>query len=119
MSSTSTATATTGSGQITTRDIETIPARGDFRNHTEDITKVEDQPEDEPDDAYLPANHGATGRETDINPPNWPTGHRRMPPYRQPVRNPDWDAIGGPLPVRIFMWDMFAGCQLLQVCHDV
>lgn len=41
-----------------------------------------------------------------------------MPPYRQPVGHPEWDTIGGPLPVRVFMWDMFSGCQLLQVGLD-
>lgn len=107
MSSASTATTTAPLRQFSASRSETITV--------EEIVSPENQPEDEPEDAYLPANHGVTGRETDVNPPSWPRTHRRMPPYRQPVRHPEWDAIGGPLPIRVFMWDMFSGCQLLQV----
>lgn len=74
--------------------------------------------EDEDPHAFLPANHGVTGHEPDVNGPNWLTNHRRMPPRRHPTRHPDWVEIGGPLPMRIFLWDMFSGCQLLQVCFS-
>jgi hypothetical protein len=104
--------------EFTSSSIETITVEGSLENPSEDI-KSETQPGYEPEDAYLPANHGVTGREIDMNPLSWPRNHRRMPPYRQPIRHPEWDAIGGPLAVRVFMWDMFSGCQLLQVGHDV
>jgi hypothetical protein len=29
------------------------------------------------------------------NPQSWPEDHRRIPPYRRPVRNPAWDRVGG------------------------
>ncbi|OAL55099.1 hypothetical protein IQ07DRAFT_677006 [Pyrenochaeta sp. DS3sAY3a] len=70
--------------------------------------------EDPGQETYLPSNHGVTGREPNTNPQNWMTDHRRMPPHRPPVIHPQWVAIGGPLPMRIFLWDMFKGCQLLQ-----
>lgn len=107
MSSTSTATTTAPLRQFSASPREIITVG--------ETASTESQPEDEPEDAYLPANHGVTGRESDISPPSWPRNHRRMPPYRQPVRHSEWDAIGGPLPIRVFMWDMFSGCRLLQV----
>jgi hypothetical protein len=115
MSSTTTTTVAAVSTHVTGSSIETITIDGSPGSQSEDDTKGQDQRDFEPDDAYLPANHGATGREVDMNPPSWPRDHRRMPPYRQPVRHLEWDAIGGPAPMRIFMWDMFSGCQLLQV----
>jgi len=70
----------------------------------------------EDDDAFLPANHGVTGHEPNTNPPDWLTNHRHMPPHRPPVAHPEWVTVGGTLPMRIFLWNMFSGCQLLQVC---
>lgn len=110
MSSASTAITTAPLRQFSASRSETITVR--------EIANTGNEPEDELEDTYLPANHGVTGRESDINPESWPRNHRRMPPYRQPVRQPEWDAIGGPLPIRVFMWDMFSGCQLLQVGLD-
>ncbi|PSN64646.1 hypothetical protein BS50DRAFT_678700 [Corynespora cassiicola Philippines] len=75
--------------------------------------------EDEADDAYLTANCGVTGNEPDTNPPSWPSDHRRVPPHRPPFRHPEWVVIGGPLPMRIFLWDMFCGCQLLQWSYSL
>lgn len=75
----------------------------------------EERAEDDVEESFLPANNGVTGREPVTNPSNWLTNHRRMPPHRPPVPHPRWVAVGGPLPMRIFLWDMFSGCQLLQV----
>ena len=67
------------------------------------------------EESFLPENLGVTGREPNTNPPNWPADHRRVPAHRFPILNPNWTAIAGPLPMRILLWDMFVGCQLLQV----
>ncbi|EOA89726.1 hypothetical protein ACJQWK_02805 [Exserohilum turcicum] len=66
------------------------------------------------EESFLPENLGVTGREPNTNPPNWPADHRRVPAHRFPILNPNWTAIAGPLPMRILLWDMFVGCQLLQ-----
>lgn len=64
---------------------------------------------------YLTSNSAVTGREPNTNPSDWPTLHRRVPPHRPPQVHPDWVEIGGPLPMRLFLWNMFSGCRLLQV----
>jgi hypothetical protein len=64
---------------------------------------------------YITPNTSVTGREPNTNPPHWPNDHRRVPPHRQPRVHPQWVEIGGPLPIRIFLWNMFSGCRLLQV----
>lgn len=118
MSSASTTTTTIAPRQFASTGGETVVVAQHCEESSVDIAEKNSQTEEEPEDTYLPANHGVTGQESDINPPSWPSNHRRMPPYRQPVRHPEWDAIGGPLPIRVFMWDMFSGCQLLQVYLD-
>ena len=82
-----------------------------------DEKEVEWAEHDNNDTDFLPLNHGVTGREPNTNPSNWPEDHRRMPPHRPPVPHPEWVTVGGPLPMRIFLWNMFSGCQLLQVCN--
>lgn len=74
-----------------------------------------EEDENASENAFLPPNHGVTGREPNTNPPDWLENHRRMPPHRPPVLHPEWVTIGGPLRMRIFLWNMFSGCQLLQV----
>lgn len=64
---------------------------------------------------FLPANNGVTGREPNTNPPDWPSNQRRVPAHRPPVVHGDWELIGGPLPMRFFLWTMFHGCELLRV----
>ncbi|KAL2797929.1 hypothetical protein BJX66DRAFT_334599 [Aspergillus keveii] len=72
------------------------------------------------DSEYLTPSAGATGREPNTNPPDWPSDrHRRVPPHRAPRVHPDWVAIGGPLPMRVFLWNMFSGCRLLQWAYAV
>jgi hypothetical protein len=94
------------------RSIDSLTVANEY-NVPEMDTRI--STEDADLETYLPSNHGVTGREPNTNPLNWMTDHRRMPPHRPPVVHPQWVAIGGPLPMRIFLWDMFKGCQLLQV----
>ncbi|KAM6540360.1 hypothetical protein FALCPG4_002078 [Fusarium falciforme] len=63
---------------------------------------------------FLTANNGVTGREPNTNPPDWRSDQRRVPAHRPPVVHDDWVAIGGPLPVRLFLWTMFHGCEMLR-----
>ncbi|KAJ0419698.1 hypothetical protein BJY00DRAFT_285751 [Aspergillus carlsbadensis] len=64
---------------------------------------------------FLTHNGSPTGLEPDNNPQNWPSNHRRVPPYRIPVVNPAWREIAGDtVGLRTFMWTMLSGCQLLQ-----
>ncbi|KAK5064586.1 hypothetical protein LTR84_000419 [Exophiala bonariae] len=71
-------------------------------------------PVDAHEENFLTANNGVTGREPNTNPQDWLTDHRRVPAHRPPVTHQEWVTIGGPLPMRIFLWNMFSGCQLLQ-----
>jgi hypothetical protein len=65
---------------------------------------------------YLTQNGSPTGLEPDTNPQWWPDDHRRIPPHRAPVVNPEWNQIAGEtLGLRIFFWTMISGCQLEQV----
>jgi hypothetical protein len=64
---------------------------------------------------FLPANNGVTGLEPNTNPPDWPSNQRRVPAHRPPVVHDDWVLIGGPRPMRLFLWTMFHGCELLRV----
>ncbi|KAJ4983411.1 hypothetical protein SVAN01_11103 [Stagonosporopsis vannaccii] len=99
------------------RSIDSLTVANDY-----DIPRVAmivEGEHEEVDDTFLPANNGVTGLEPDTNPPNWLTNHRRVPPHRPPVAHPQWIAIGGPLPMRIFLWDMFKGCQLLQWGYSI
>jgi len=64
---------------------------------------------------FMTANNGVTGREPDTNPPDWPTAHRRVPAHRPPHVHENWTDISGPAPLRVFLWTMFNGCELLQV----
>lgn len=95
------------------RSIDSLTAANDY-----DVPRLnmnEDEQDSDSDATFLPENNGVTGLEPNTNPIDWLTNHRRMPPHRPPVAHPQWVAIGGPLPMRIFLWDMFMGCQLLQV----
>ncbi|RKL43106.1 hypothetical protein BFJ72_g4519 [Fusarium proliferatum] len=66
---------------------------------------------------FLPANNGVTGLEPNTNPPDWPSNQRRVPAHRPPAVHDDWELIGGPLPMRAFLWTMFHGCELLRGAH--
>lgn len=102
---TTTDTATTATFQGTAYE-------GDTSEHAE--TTVSDTEESE----YLTSNGQPTGLEPNINPPHWPDDHRRVPFYREPVVNPAWYQIrGNSVGIRLFMWTMLSGCQLLQVCR--
>ncbi|KAE8360770.1 hypothetical protein BDV27DRAFT_161336 [Aspergillus caelatus] len=68
---------------------------------------------------YLTPNASVTGREPNTNPPHWLTDHRRVPPHRPPQVHRQWVEIGGPLPMRLFLWNMFSGCRLLQWAYAV
>ncbi|KAI8938470.1 hypothetical protein NX059_004362 [Plenodomus lindquistii] len=112
MSSTTTSVITETDVRQVIRTADALTVENDYAVAPMDTTITEAN-EDE-DDAFLTANHGVTGREPNTNPEDWLTNHRRMPPHRPPVRHADWQAVGGPLPMRIFIWNMFAGCQILQ-----
>lgn len=72
---------------------------------------------DADDTEYLTPNAQPTGFERNNNPEHWPEDHQRVPLYRQPVVNPAWYQIrGDSAGIRLFMWTMLSGCQLLQVC---
>lgn len=64
---------------------------------------------------FMTSNNGVTGREPNTNPADWPTDHRRVPAHRPPHIHEDWVEIGGPAPLRLFLWTMFNGCELLRV----
>ncbi|CAK7221490.1 hypothetical protein SBRCBS47491_004543 [Sporothrix bragantina] len=65
--------------------------------------------------SFLTPNGAPTLLESVNNPNSWPADHRRIPPYRAAVRNPEWDRVGGQnVSMRLFMWTMLSGCQLLQ-----
>ncbi|KAF2014097.1 hypothetical protein BU24DRAFT_481466 [Aaosphaeria arxii CBS 175.79] len=83
------------------------------------VDTVNDDEEEEFEEAFLPSNFGVTGHEPNTNPSNWPAEHHRMPPHRPPVLHPQWVAVGGPLPMRMFLWIMFCGCQLLQYGYSI
>ncbi|CEJ62758.1 hypothetical protein PMG11_11249 [Penicillium brasilianum] len=68
---------------------------------------------------YITPNASVTGREPSTNPLHWPNDHRRVPPHRPPQVHPQWVEIGGPLPMRVFLWNMFSGCRLLQWAYAV
>lgn len=98
----------------TLRSIDSLTVANDY--NVRPIDSVDEEVDYEgAEENFLPENYGVTGREPSTNPPNWLTDHRRMPPHRPPVYHPQWIAVGGPLPMRIFMWNMFVGCELLQV----
>jgi hypothetical protein len=96
----------------TTTDPTKIPCERDSSSPKEGENEVGDE-------NFLTANHGVTGREPNTNPPNWWTDHRRMPPHRPPVVHSEWVTIGGSLPMRIFLWNMFSACQLLRVRNGI
>jgi hypothetical protein len=72
----------------------------------------------ENEEEFLTHDSSPTGTEATVNPENWPTMHRRVPPFIAPRVHQDWVAIGGPLPARMFLWTMFHGCELLQVRYS-
>lgn len=76
----------------------------------------------EPNDAaeesigeFMTVNNGVTGREPNTNPPGWPADQRRVPAHRPPRVHENWTDISGPPPLRLFLWTMFNGCELLRV----
>ncbi|EMC98758.1 hypothetical protein BAUCODRAFT_572883 [Baudoinia panamericana UAMH 10762] len=71
----------------------------------------------ETDESFLTPNASPLGTEPVNNPPHWPDHeHRRVPPFRRPATNPDWNAIAGDsFALRMFFTVMVHGCQIEQV----
>ncbi|KAM5358013.1 hypothetical protein ACJZ2D_015689 [Fusarium nematophilum] len=63
---------------------------------------------------FMTPNNGVTGLEPDTNPPDWPTNHRRVPAHGPPHVHEHWADIAGPAPLRVFLWTMFNGCEMLR-----
>lgn len=105
-----TTTTITSTSLAFSADIQEMQGSEDGRDKPSQLNEGENV-----ESEYLTHNGSPTGQEPINNPASWPQSHRRVPPYRTPVVNPEWYDIAGDRAMRLFMWTMMSGCQLLQV----